>query len=191
MAVLWLLMLSAMMLCPVTASICAEMHGEVRVSVMVKYLILHKELQYALNPGAGGFTLEDEQTGKRRSLLPGRRTSGRLRMAAGAFLHSRAARHWLLRTLKLRRLDGDIRVHTDDAARTALLTGLIRTGLTLLPPSSADQVHLSVMPDFCREHSAVRLRCIVSIRLGNLFLTLLMLLPALLPGSHQPAKEAA
>ncbi len=96
----------------------------------------------------------------------------------GAFLRSDHARRFLFRQVELRRLALSLHLCLDNAARTAMLTGFVRTVYTSLPPRWREKVRIQVAPDFLRDHSALRGQCILFTRLGTLVITAAMLLIA-------------
>lgn len=85
------------------------------------------------------------------------------------------ARQLLLHHITLHRLTFDARVHGQDAARTALVTGTIRTLASFLPPRIRRSSRFAVTPGFHDMPSAVHIRCIISCRTGILFITAALL----------------
>ena len=86
------------------------------------------------------------------------------------------ARRFLLAHAELLKLDALILLHMDDAAQTALLTGVLRP-LAQLPRK---KVRICVQPDFYHPCSSAQIRCMFLWRLGTLLLTSVMLLAAYL-----------
>ena len=97
----------------------------------------------------------------------------------GELRSCRMARRYLMRHIRLDALDAALRIHSADAARTALLTGLVRGVALLLPPEMRQQVRLRVMPEFFRDRSNLQARCILRFRLGTIFITSGMLLASI------------
>ncbi len=87
-------------------------------------------------------------------------------------------RRFLFRHARLQRLDALFCLRLEDAARCAVLSGAMQGATAFLPGRWQRQVHLRVVPDFFREHSTFRARCILDVRLGTLFITACMLLAA-------------
>ena len=100
--------------------------------------------------------------------------SPRSRMMLTIFRNADNMRHFLRAHTHLQKLDVLLLLHTNDAAHTALLTGIIRP-LIQLPQQN---VRICVQPDFFRPHSTLQIRCIIRWKLGTLLLTSMMLLVA-------------
>lgn len=188
---LWLLMVLILLFCPVRFTAEAEVCAGASFRITVTYLFLRKELRYTAGADSGKLTLQNEHTGKSKQLFAAGFSSGSWKRLMRAFMRGRAARHFLLRHVRLHALRSHLLLRTGDAARTAVITGMLRSGLQLLPKNRNGQVHLVITPDFFREHSHLAFRCILSIRAGHIILTLLMLLPEMLQGRAQLTEEAA
>ena len=104
----------------------------------------------------------------------GQLRSSRTRMLHTLFRRTERARLFLRRHTALQKLDMIVLLHTTDAARTALLTGMIRP-LVQLPRKN---IRICIQPDFYRTSSTVQIRCIIRWKLGTLLLTSMMLLGA-------------
>lgn len=100
--------------------------------------------------------------------------SPRSRMMLTIFRNADKVRHFLRAHTHLDQLDLLILLHTNDAAHTALLTGIIRP-LAQLPQQN---VRICVQPDFFHPCSTLQIRCIIRWKLGTLLLTSMMLLVA-------------
>ena len=100
--------------------------------------------------------------------------SPRSQMMLTIFRNADNMRHFLRAHTHLQKLDVLLLLHTNDAAHTALLTGIIRP-LIQLPQQN---VRICVQPDFFRPHSTLQIRCIIRWKLGTLLLTSMMLLGA-------------
>jgi len=114
----------------------------------------------------------------------------------GAFLRSDHARRFFFRQVQLRRLRLSLHLCLDNAARTAMLTGFVRTVYAVLPPIWREKIRIQAAPDFLRAHSALRGQCILFTRLGTLVITAAMLLIAWMlerreHRSHRPKEETA
>ena len=108
-------------------------------------------------------------------------------------LRADKARRLLLRALRLVRLDADIRPALQDASACALFTGSLRAISSLLPPGIQKRSHILIQPQFFSQRSMSRVRCIISIPLGILLITMGMALMAYLlerRERHAHIKEA-
>ena len=86
------------------------------------------------------------------------------------------ARQFLLRHLQPQQLDALIRVHTQSAAATAMLTSSLHPLPLLLPQSWRDVLRLKIVPEFIQDNSSIQARCIFSLRLGIIAITAGLLL---------------
>lgn len=93
---------------------------------------------------------------------------------ASAVLRADHARRFLWRHIHWEDAAVRIRLGLSDAARTAQLTGLLQCLTAALPPAFREKVRCRVWPDFLSGRTAAHLVCIVSLRLGTLFITGLM-----------------
>ena len=158
----WLLiaLLTGYALClPVTlrAHICHREQTQARLQL--RLAMLHKTWQFSGLPGAA------QQL-----------RSSRSRMLLSVLRRADKARRYLLSHTQLDKLDALLLLRTGDAARTALLTGMLRP-FAQLPPR---KVRICVQPDFFRPHSTLEIRCIIRWKLGTLLLTSMMLLGAII-----------
>jgi len=91
---------------------------------------------------------------------------------SAAFRSKPSLRRFLLRHIACEDLNVSLRFHADDAARTAVFTGLLRmVAASFLPGSWRRQVRLSIQPDFLRRHTSLYAQGILRTRLGILLLT--------------------
>jgi len=97
-----------------------------------------------------------------------KRTSEWLLRAIKALLKADHARGLMHRGISLTLLEGDIRLHTQDAALTAVLSAALQT-LAAYPK----KIRIHIAPSF-QDHTALRFRCIVACRLGTLLAACLM-----------------
>ena len=104
-----------------------------------------------------------------------------------ALRRSVMARRFLRNHTQLVRLDALLILSTCDAARTAVLTGFLRSAAGLLP---LRQARICVQPDFFRAHSTVDFRCIIRWKLGTLLLTAWLLLAETLHQQRLTESEA-
>ncbi len=100
------------------------------------------------------------------------------------------ARNFLLRHLHLSRLDALILLRTEDAAGSAILSGVAQGVLACIPAAQRENVRVRVLPEFFRAHSTVNGRCIIRLRLGTFILTASMLLAARLRMQRLTESEA-
>ena len=108
-----------------------------------------------------------------------------------ALIRADKARRFLLHHTHLERLDALALLCTQDAARSALLCGMVQGALACIPAARRRCVHIRVLPEFFRTHSTVNARCIIRFRLGTIFLTATMLLAAYLRQQRLTESEAA
>ncbi|MBQ8312639.1 MAG: DUF2953 domain-containing protein [Clostridia bacterium] len=102
----------------------------------------------------------------------------------GTLLRSNHARR-LFRMDSQLRLQALLRLGLDDAARTALLTGLLQQAARFLP----HQADIRIQPDFLGR-TRLQARCILFTHLGTLLITAAMLLTAyLLEGREHPQPQ--
>lgn len=102
----------------------------------------------------------------------------------GSFLRSDRIRR-LLRLDGQFRLQALLRLGLDDAARTAILTGLLQQAARFLPR----QADIRIQPEFIGR-TRLQARCIVFLHLGTLLITAAMLLTAyVLEGREHPQPQ--
>ena len=142
---------------PLTLRADIHHHGQTQAHIQLRLAWLHKTWRITGLPGAAA----QLQTNRSRRML-------------ALFRRADKARRFLLAHTALERLDALILLRTADAARTALLTGIIRPFVQL----SGKRRRICVQPDFFRPHSTLQLRCIIRWKLGTLLLTSMMLLAA-------------
>ncbi len=115
---------------------------------------------------------------------------GRGRFLLSVFRRADQTRHFLLHHIHLDRLDALALLRTEDAARSALLSGTLQSIAACLPASRRRSVRIRVLPEFFRAHSTVKARCIIHLRVGTIFLTAMMLLIAALRTQRLTESEA-
>lgn len=93
----------------------------------------------------------------------------------GTILRTDKARRFLLRHITLVRLQAGVRLSLQDAARTAVLTGLLQQLARLLP----QRVEVRVRPEFLGP-TRLQGRCILFFHLGTIIITAAMALTAYL-----------
>lgn len=96
----------------------------------------------------------------------------------GAFLRGDHARRFLLRHVRLDGLDALAILSLEDAAATALLSGLAQGLASLMPRAWRRRARIRVQPGFPARQSLLQARCIVSFRLGSLLFAALLALVA-------------
>ena len=170
-----LMLLAAFLLFCSDLTLQADLHrfGSTRLLMIAQAAGIHKFWQISSLPGAA-------------SRL--RRSRGSLLL--GTLLRADHTRRFLLRHMRLEMLDVLLLLRTEDAARTALLSGAAQGLLQCIPAAHQKNVCIRVLPDFFRAHTTVQARCIIRIRLGILLLTAGMLLAAYLRQQHLTESEA-
>lgn len=108
----------------------------------------------------------------------------------GTFLRSNHARRFLLHHLHLNHAQISLRIGLGNAAHTAALTGLIAGTLRTIARNMPGRIRSSVQPDFLIGRTRAHVRCILSFRLGTLFITAAMAFIALVleKREHAPSK---
>ena len=148
--------LAAVCMIPFSIQIDVAHSGDTKGRVILRCWKLRKTWQWMKNTDAS-------QQDRRKKLLR-------------VLLHGdHRAWRYLLGHSRLLRMDVQAFLHTGDAARSALLSGALRSLLTCIPPLHRKEVHLQILPEFFREHSTVNLRCIIRLKLGTLLVTAGML----------------
>lgn len=117
-------------------------------------------------------------------------------VSLGTFLRSDRARNFFFHHVTLQELSVALRLSLNNAARTAMLTGILRTLYTLVPASWRQRIRLRAAPDFLHTSSSWQIRCILFTHLGTLVITAAMLLIAWIlerreHRSDRPKEESA
>ncbi len=115
---------------------------------------------------------------------------GQGRFLLALFRRADQARHFLLRHIHLDRLDALAFLRTEDAARSALLSGTLQSITACIPAIRRHSVRIRVLPEFFRAYSTVKARCIIHLRVGTIILTAMMLLIAILREQRLAESEA-
>ncbi len=155
---------------PVTLTVRIYHHGHLQTRVTLHFLCLHKAWRY---DGLAGVTAPMRRNPDSRLRTAWRRASG--------------TRRFLRQHTNFARLDALILLHTGDAARTALYTGVLRSMVALFPRRNR---RICIQPDFFRPRSTLQARCIIHWKLGTLLLTAWMLLTETLIQRHLTESEA-
>ncbi len=156
---LWLLtalLLGSALFLPLTLTVDVVHAGQLRTRLTLRFLFFRRIWHFE---GLAGVT------------APMRRNpDGHMR---AAWRHAIGARRYLRRHSEFVRLDALLLLHTGDAARTALYTGILRSAAALFPHPKR---RICIQPDFFRPHSSLQARCIIRWKLGTLLLTAWLLL---------------
>lgn len=104
---------------------------------------------------------------------------------------SRGTRRFLRRCLHLDMLYMRLLLHTEDAARSALLTGALRSIPLCIPALHQRHIRIEVLPDFFQGRSSLQTRCIFHLRLGTIILTAILLMTAYLRRRQLTESEEA
>ena len=158
-----LLVLLLTYICFLPVTLQADVHHHAATQAQIKARLMGIEKTWLIRGLSGAAT----QLRQRRS-----------RMLLELLLRTDKARGFLLQHIRLDRLDALVLLRTEDAARSALLTGALRSVLICIPAVRRGRVRIQVLPEFFRAHSTVNARCIIRIRLGTIILTAMMLLIA-------------
>ncbi len=160
-----------------------------RVQIQLRLLRWHRtwRLQLASTPQGHRLILDDER--QVRPLDGAQLRQSRGLAVAGTLRRADKARGFLLKHLHLDRLDALVLLRTEDAARSALLSGTVQSILRCIPALHRHHVRLCVLPEFFRAHSTVNVRCIIRFRLGTIILTAGMLLLAWFREQHLTESE--
>lgn len=181
---LWLLIAFVMLL---TITIQADLHhfGTTQARICIRIAGIHKTWRLMLLRTEQGHRLVLADKDSARPLDAGQLRKSRGSMLLGALRRADKARKFLLRHTHLDRLDALLLLRTEDASRSALLAGTIRSTLACIPAVRRKGVHIRVLPEFFRAHSTVNARCIIRLRLGTIILTAMMLLIAYIREQRQ------
>lgn len=125
-----------------------------------------------------------------QTVAPSQMNTGRGKRILHLFRASPHARKYLVKHTQLVQLVIAARISASDAARTAFLTGCIRSAATLVPASLADRIRIMIQPDFAQRGTAAQADCIVHLRLGTILITGGLLLLSFLQ-RHQPGSKEA
>lgn len=172
-----LLILPAMlMLLPFHLTAEVQLHPEQQGRIVLSSLGLKYTWRLRLVRTASGHVLQRiGKSGKAEG--PGMELhSSPADAALKRLLHDQPAKRFLQKHVCLERIDAIIRIHFENAARTALVTGAVRSLIPLIPPALRAVTHLQLLPAFTPAQARLQGRCIVQFRLGTIIITALMLL---------------
>ncbi len=118
---------------------------------------------------------QGKKSGKKKKTYSAKQKKCALAAAKRVGIVKRIFRHWRLEHLKLH-----ASIFTDDAARTALLSGAAGSVAQALPATWREKSDIRVLPDFFSGESKMAGTCIVSSRLGRIGADAALLLAAYL-----------
>lgn len=127
---------------------------------------------------------QGKKTGKKQKVYSARQKKRALAAAKRVGIVKRIFRHWRLQHLTLR-----ASIFTDDAARTALLSGAAGSLAQALPASWRMRSDIRILPDFFSGESKMAGTCIVSSRLGRIGADAALLLAAYILQARAESKE--
>ncbi len=165
-------LLLALTLLKVTVQADVHRYGVTHLHIRVEITGMHKSWTRTGLPEPG--TLRESRGSRVISLLR----------------RSVIARRFLLRHIRLERLDTLILLRTEDAARSALLCGTLQGVLGCIPAIRRRNARIRVLPEFFRSKSTIDVRCIIRLRLGTIILTAGLLLLAYLREQRLTESEA-
>lgn len=90
--------------------------------------------------------------------------------ALGTMLRTDFARHYLKRHMQIVQLDALIRLSMQDAARTAIVSGMLHWAAQAVYSLAKGRARIAVVPAFFAEHSSAEVRCILFFRLGHMII---------------------
>lgn len=188
----WLIVLLAVYAVLAEITLRAEVYhfGDTQARITLTLAGVHKTwlLQLVKTP-QGRRLLASGKEGIKPLQTGGLRQS-RARLILGTLRRADKARAFLLRRVHLDALDGLVLLRTEDAAKSAVITGGIQAVLNCIPALGRRHVRIRVLPDFFRAHTTVNARCIIRIRVGTIILTAGMLLLAALREQRMTESEA-
>ena len=195
MEIFWLILVLLLLITPLQARLTLRHAARTEGVLTLRAWGFSRDLRFRVAPTAQGRQLILE--GKR--VHPVQAQPAQLRSAlvsVGTFLRSDRARKFFLRHVELQELSISTQLCLDNAARTAMITGVFRTLYSLLPPAWRRRVRLYAAPDFLHTSSSAYLRCILFTHLGTLVITAAMLLIAWMlerreHRSDRPKEESA
>lgn len=154
-------MLYAAMIAPVRVRCDVFWHGQAEVDIWAR--IWGLPLGRSLSLGRDAFI---------RMLpahAPAEDDAMRRRLASvGAVLRGDGARRYLAHHVRLVRLDAKVNLSMQDAARTAVASGLLQWAAQAVYTLAKGRVRIAVVPEFYAERSAAEAQCILFFRLGHM-----------------------
>lgn len=154
-------MLYAAMIAPVRVRCDVFWHGQAEVDIWAR--IWGLPLGQSLSLGRDAFI---------RMLpahAPAEDDAMRRRLASvGAVLRGDGARRYLARHVRIVQLDAKVNLSMQDAARTAVASGLLQWAAQAVYTLAKGRARIAVVPEFYAERSAAEARCILFFRLGHM-----------------------
>ncbi len=188
---LLMLLFTIMMMLPLRVQADVLHARETRIRLIMQVLCFRKALHMKLADAPDGRRLTlIGRSGMESSFDPQRLHSSTAQKLTALFRASPEARGYLRRHVHMDVLNAFLRLHTSNAARTALLTGCFRALTAILPPSVRRIGRFSIMPDFHQGQTCFQLRCILHLRLGTLLVTAGLLLARAAGVKAMKAREA-
>ncbi len=167
-----------MLLAPLSLDAAALHDGLTRIRLVLGVGQVRKTLRLRIVATPKGHQIILGEAQEAVPLSPTDMRGSRAERMARRLLKDKRARRFLLRHTELERLDGLLSLHTEDAARSALLAGTLQGATSFLPPSWRRNVRLAAVPAFFQPRTTVHLRCIIRVKLGTLIITAALLLLA-------------
>ena len=185
-----ILLMAAASLLKVTLQ--ADLHHSDRTQVQFLLRIgqLHKSWRLMIIRTSSGHRLLLSDGQGAHPLDTVRIQQSRSGLLLGTLRRSDKARRFLLSRTCMDKLDALVLLHTSDAARSAVLSGLIGGMLGCIPAVRRRHVRIRVLPEFFKARSTVDVCCIIRLRMGTIIVTAIMLLAAYIRQQHRTESEA-
>lgn len=192
MLVIILIFLAALLFLRVGIHIEAERTDEISLMLKLSFGPISVKRHLRLIHSANGYRMVSRSgDGEEHTVPPGAFRNSRATGILHALKQCDHARQLLMRSMKLHELRGYLCIAGADAARTSLLVQLIRAGCRFLYIQGEQTIRLQILPDYFRQRSTFRLRCIVSWRLGIIVIASILISAALTLQQSRQVKEAA
>lgn len=128
-------------------------------------------------PGGNSFLVGGKEHPLLLAMNDGRQLPGnalqRVLAEVGTLLRTNWARRYLLRHIRVIQLDAWLNICLRDAARTALLTGVVQWLAQLAWHYTGYRARIAVVPAFASNRTEAEARCIVAFRIGHMIPVLL------------------
>lgn len=173
-------------------SVQAELYhaDSTQLRITLLWAMIRKTRRFVLLRTPRGHRLFTADESTLHPIQPGSQTRIMGQKMLHALRRADKARRFLLRHTHLDKLDALLLLHTGDAARSALLTGMLQGALSCIPAARRGNIRFRTLPEFFRSHTTFNAKCIIRLRLGTILLTAIMLLGAYLRGQHLTESEA-
>lgn len=186
------LLIIALCLIPARLQADVQRAGQTVARVRFSAAGLRREWHFAIVRTPQGLQLlAASRTGEPHPVEPESLRGGPFDRLMQSFFACPDARHYLLRHIRPERLCGVLRLHTGDAARTALLTGFLRSLMQLIPVLWHMEPDIRIVPDFLHARSELQARCIFRFRPGTIIITLALLFLSRFTQRSGKPREAA